>query len=258
MLLKGRIAVVYGGGGIIGSAVARVFAREGATVFLAGRSLDPLNAVVSAITEDGGCAHAAPVDATDDQAVERHITDVVDRAGSIDILFNAVTHRDVQGTPLIDLETSVMGDAVLSAVRAQTATIRAAARHMVGRGARVILTNVGHGPPHPGMGTTAVTWQLVEAMCRQWAVELGPRGVRVAWTRIGGTIEGIVDAPDYGTSYAGDAENHQILAELEAGTMMGRLPSALEIAEAAALLASERGRSLTSSAVNLTAGAVSD
>lgn len=49
-----------------------------------------------------------------------------------------------------------------------------------------------------------------------------------------------------------------MLAELEAGTMLGRLPSPVEIAETAAFLASERGRSLTSAAVNLTAGAVSD
>jgi NAD(P)-dependent dehydrogenase (short-subunit alcohol dehydrogenase family) len=45
MLLKDKTAVIYGGGGAIGGAVARVFAREGARVFLAGRTLAKLERV---------------------------------------------------------------------------------------------------------------------------------------------------------------------------------------------------------------------
>jgi 3-oxoacyl-[acyl-carrier protein] reductase len=45
MLLKNKNAVIYGGGGAIGGAVARVFAREGARVFLAGRTLQSLEEV---------------------------------------------------------------------------------------------------------------------------------------------------------------------------------------------------------------------
>jgi len=39
MLLQNKNAVIYGGGGAIGGAVARAFAREGAKVFLTGRTL---------------------------------------------------------------------------------------------------------------------------------------------------------------------------------------------------------------------------
>ncbi|MBK1785281.1 SDR family NAD(P)-dependent oxidoreductase [Prauserella cavernicola] len=258
MLLTGQVAIVHGGSGIIGGAVARVFAREGATVHVTGRSRESLHPVLASIADGGGQGHATALDVTDEAATKAHADSVVERAGSIDILFNAVTHRDVQGTPLLELPTAVMEDAVLSAVRAQTATIRAAATHMAERGSGVVLTNVGYGPPFEGMGTTVVTWQLVEALYRQWAVELGPRGVRVAWTRIGGTVEGVLDGPDYGSSYAGDTENRAILDELESGTMLRRLPSATEIAEAAAYLASDRGASITAAGINLTAGAVSD
>ena len=45
MLLKNKNAVIYGGGGAIGGAVARVFARKGARVFLAGRTLQSLEEV---------------------------------------------------------------------------------------------------------------------------------------------------------------------------------------------------------------------
>src|SRR5712691_1744579 len=66
MLLKKKNAVIYGGAGAIGGAVARAFAREGAKVFLAGRTLARLEAVAAAIRAAGGEADAAPVDAGGD------------------------------------------------------------------------------------------------------------------------------------------------------------------------------------------------
>jgi short-subunit dehydrogenase len=69
VLLEGKNAVVYGGGGAIGGAVARAFAREGARVFLAGHTRMPLEAVAGAIRAAGGSAEAAEVDALDEGAV---------------------------------------------------------------------------------------------------------------------------------------------------------------------------------------------
>ncbi len=63
MLLKNKNAVIYGAGGDIGGAVARAFAREGAKVFLAGRTLASLEAVAEEISEAGGVAEAAQVGA---------------------------------------------------------------------------------------------------------------------------------------------------------------------------------------------------
>ena len=68
MLLKNKNAVVYGAGGV-GGAVARAFAREGAKVFLAGRTLAKVEAVVKEIAATGGAAEATQVDALDEQAV---------------------------------------------------------------------------------------------------------------------------------------------------------------------------------------------
>ena len=72
MLLENTNAVIYGGGGAIGGAVARAFGREGATVFLAGRTQEPLDAVARDIRDAGGSAETAIVDALDQDAVERH------------------------------------------------------------------------------------------------------------------------------------------------------------------------------------------
>jgi len=63
MLLESKNAVVYGGGGAIGAAVARAFAREGARVFLAGRTGGSLGRVAAEIRAEGGRADVAEVDA---------------------------------------------------------------------------------------------------------------------------------------------------------------------------------------------------
>jgi NADP-dependent 3-hydroxy acid dehydrogenase YdfG len=56
MLLQDRIAVIYGAGGAIGSAVARAFAREGANLFLTGRRLAPVEVVAKEVVSAGGSA----------------------------------------------------------------------------------------------------------------------------------------------------------------------------------------------------------
>jgi 3-oxoacyl-[acyl-carrier protein] reductase len=106
MLLANKKAVIYGGGGAIGGAVARAFAREGAKVFLAGRSLSKLEAVADDIRVAGAVAETAQVDALDEQAVEKHAGKVAKKAGSIDVSFNAIGIQDIQGTPLTEMSLS--------------------------------------------------------------------------------------------------------------------------------------------------------
>jgi short chain dehydrogenase len=72
MLLEGKVAVIYGAGGPIGGAVARTFAREGARVFLAGRTKEKLDAVAEDIRANGGVTETAVVDALDAQAVDAY------------------------------------------------------------------------------------------------------------------------------------------------------------------------------------------
>src|SRR6187200_735136 len=90
MMLENKVAVIYGAGGAIGGSVARAFAREGATLFLTGRLRAPVETVAENIVSAGGSAEAAEVDALDEQAVDKHLQSVIDRAGRVDISFNAV------------------------------------------------------------------------------------------------------------------------------------------------------------------------
>src|SRR5439155_8243212 len=90
MMLNNKVAVIYGAGGAIGSAIARAFASEGAKLFLTGHKLAPVEAVAKEIASAGGSAEAAAVDALDEQAVDTHLQSVIDKAGRLDISFNAV------------------------------------------------------------------------------------------------------------------------------------------------------------------------
>jgi NAD(P)-dependent dehydrogenase (short-subunit alcohol dehydrogenase family) len=106
MLLEGKNAVIYGAGGSIGGEVARTFAREGARVFLAGRTRGKLEAAAADITTAGGSAEVAEFDALDEQAVGQHADAVAAKAGSLDVSFNLISRGDVQGTPLVDMTTA--------------------------------------------------------------------------------------------------------------------------------------------------------
>src|SRR5690348_10735286 len=90
MRLENKSAVIYGANGGIGAAVAQAFAREGATLFLAGRNLAKVEQMAKAIRAAGGRAEAAQVDALDEQAIDRHLDAVTVKSGRVDISFNAV------------------------------------------------------------------------------------------------------------------------------------------------------------------------
>src|ERR1700742_3624363 len=98
-ILASKNAIIYGGGGSIGSAVARTFAREGATVHLVGRTRATLEAVAGEI---GG--RVAVLDALDEAAVGAHAAEVA-ADGGLHVSFNLVTRADKQGTPLVDMTT---------------------------------------------------------------------------------------------------------------------------------------------------------
>src|SRR5215212_2888229 len=155
MLLGNKNAVIYGGGGSIGGTVAREFSRQGARVFLVGRTRENLEAVANDIKADGGAAEVAVLDALDEQAVDEHAQAVISQAGSIDVSFNLITRGDVQGIPLIDMSADDLLRAVVNGLRSNFVTARAAARRMVEQGSGVILAlDSGSANRSPMMGNT--------------------------------------------------------------------------------------------------------
>jgi 3-oxoacyl-[acyl-carrier protein] reductase len=79
-------------------------AREGARVLLAGRTQSTLDAVAEEIRAVGGEARSAALDALDGRAVDGFADDVGRPAGGIDVSFNLISHGDVQGTAMAEME----------------------------------------------------------------------------------------------------------------------------------------------------------
>jgi 3-oxoacyl-[acyl-carrier protein] reductase len=185
MLLRDKNAVIYGGGGAIGGAVARAFAREGANLFLAGRTLATLDRVAEEISAAGGIAETAEVDALDESAVADHAEAVASRAGGIDVALNAVGILHVQGPPLAELSFEDYAHPITAYSRTNFLTAKAVARHMVERRSGVILTLSTPGSRMTGQGFLGygVTCAAIEAFSRILAGELGPSGIRVVCLR---------------------------------------------------------------------------
>jgi 3-oxoacyl-[acyl-carrier protein] reductase len=248
MLLENKNAVIYGGAGSIGGAVARAFAREGARVFLAGRTLATLDAVADEIRTAGGAAETAEVDALDEHAVDAHADAVIAEAGSLDISFNVITHPYTHGTPMAEMGVDDYAAPVETAVRTTFLTTRAAARHMIRQKAGVMLAFGGSGDPIRDyyIGGTQVAFEAVEAMRKQLSVELGPHGVRFVTLRTGGVPASIEGAPE------------AIITSMKEQTLTGRVATLEDVGHVAAFVASDRAITMTAATVNVSAGALID
>lgn len=257
-ILKGKTAIVYGGGGGLGGGVARTFAREGARVYLVGRTREKLDAVADDIASAGGSARVAVLDALDEQAVDQHVRAVASEAGTVDVSFNLITRGDVQGTPLVDMTTDDVLRAVVTGLRSSFITARAAARRMTERGSGVILhlNSASGAGAMPGMGSTGPADAATEAFMRYLAAEVGPHGVRVCgiWTA------GVADTltKEKLAEVAGEnAPDPQAAVEMIAGmAALRRVPRVADVAEVAAFLASDRAAGMTGTMVNVTSGLV--
>jgi 3-oxoacyl-[acyl-carrier protein] reductase len=91
----GRVAIVTGAGGALGGAVARAFGREGAAVALGYRSSEKsARAALDEIEAAGGKGHAAQLEVTDADSVERFVADAAERYGRVDVVVNAAGRID--------------------------------------------------------------------------------------------------------------------------------------------------------------------
>jgi 3-oxoacyl-[acyl-carrier protein] reductase len=250
VLLEDKNAVIYGGGGSIGGAVARAFAHEGARVFLAGRTAAKLDAVAEEIRSAGGVAETAQVDALDEKAVDEHADAVAAEAGGIDVSFNLITHPYTHGVPLAEMAVEDFMAPVETAARTMFLTSRAAARHMFRQGSGVILVFGGSGDPMRDyyLGGTQVAFEAMESMRRQLAAELGRHGVRVVTLRTGGVPGSIPDIKG----------REAIVEAIEQQTMLGRAATLEDVGNAAAFAASDRARTMTAATINISCGALVD
>jgi len=260
-MLTDKVIVIYGAGGAIGGAVARAAASEGAKLFITGRRRDPVDAVAQDIVSAGGSAEGATIDALDEQAVDKHLEYVVNKAGRIDISFNAVGIPDTKilGVPLVELDAESFSLPIAAYTTSYFLTARLAARRMVVSKSGVIMTvtalpsrtgttlNGGYGP----------AMAAKEALTRDLSAELAPHGIRVVSLRPHGipetpTMKDVHELKASGMTY------EQFQGHLAGTTHPRRVMTLAEVANVAVFMASDKASGMTGTTVNLTMGSLDD
>jgi len=263
MMLNDKVAVIYGAGGGIGGAVARAFAREGARVFLTGRLLAPVEAVAHGIVSAGGSAEAAEVDALDEQAVDEHLQSVIDKAGRVDISFNAVgiSNARIVGVPLVELDVEQFALPITAYTTSYFLTARLAARRMIPNRSGVIMTVTAllSRTGTPLVGGYGPAQAAKEALTRDLSAELAPHGIRVVGLRPQGMPETRTIKEAFEPRAKATGMTWEQWQELLASrTHPRRLMTLTEMADVAAFMASDKASGMTGTTVNLTMGSLDD
>lgn len=259
MMLEGKVAVIYGAGGAVGGAVAHAFAREGAKLFLTGRTRAPVDTVAKAV----GSTEFAQVDALDEQAVDKHLQSVIDTAGRVDISFNAagIHTSEIIGVPLTELDVGQFSLPITMHATSYFLTARLAARRMIPNKSGVIMTvtTLHSRTGLPFVGGYGPAQAAKEALTRDLSAELAPHGIRV----IGLRPQAMPEASKIGEAFEARAKaagltREKLLELLASKTHPRRLMTLAEMANVAAFMASDGASGMTGTTVNLTMGSLDD
>ena len=182
--LDGRVAVVTGGGGGIGSALAVAFAEAGAKVAVAGRNAEPLEAVVARLNEAGGEGLAVTADVTSETDADQMVHAVVERFGRIDLLVNAVGGG--AGKVLHPAEDYPRDDwdwIMELNLRSTVVPTQPVVRQMVEQGGGGAVLNISSVRANLGINAGYSAYVAakgaISSLTRQWATEWAKHSIRV-------------------------------------------------------------------------------
>jgi 3-oxoacyl-[acyl-carrier protein] reductase len=238
--LQGRVALVTGAGRNIGRAIALALADAGASVVVnARRSSAEIDAVASEISGKGEKSLSILADVTDEQAVERMVSQALERFGRLDILVNNAAIRAVEPLEAIDAArwrevTGVILDGAWICARACLAALRTSdAGAIINIGGMSAHTGAA-GRPH----VVAAKAGLV-GLTRALAHDLAPQGVTVNCV-----VPGMIDTKRTSPSAHPGRES-----------ALGRRGTPEEVAAAVRFLAGPGARYITGQAVHVNGGA---
>ncbi|MEU9853717.1 SDR family oxidoreductase [Streptomyces sp. NPDC047974] len=232
--LRGKVAVVTGGGKGVGAAVSRELARRGAHVVVNHfHSPEAAEATVAAILDAGGSAQAVRASVAKRDQVTALFAAVADEHGGVDVLVNnAARGVFARYDDLTDTEWQRAVDTNLHGARwcALAAAPLMAAR---GGGAIVNVSSIGAGLAMDNYLLVGVCKAALEAMTRYLAADLGPQGIRVNTASAG-----LLDNPTAGL-FPGAEE---LRATCRTAAPLGRLGTEEDLARLVGFLASPQSR----------------
>lgn len=176
----GKIVLITGGGSGIGRATALAFAREGATVAVAGRRSDPLDQTVRLIENEGGQASAITADVSSAADAARLVATTVDRHGGLHIAFNNA--GVLEAGPLADMDEAAWDRQLAVNLTGVFLTMKHEIAHMRANGGGAIIntaSNIGAHMRLPFLGAYAASKAAVSALTRSAAREYIAAGIRI-------------------------------------------------------------------------------
>jgi NAD(P)-dependent dehydrogenase (short-subunit alcohol dehydrogenase family) len=246
--LGGRAAVVTGATSGMGRAIALVFAREGAAVVVSGRDAERGAAVAEQITAAGGRAAFVAGDVARPETSERLVAECRHRFGRVDL---AVANAGVLGLgSVMDLSPeswrqtlAVNLDSVFYLMRAAIPAMKEA-----GGGAIVVNASIAAFKAFPNHAAYCASKGAVVALVRQVAVDVAPA------IRVNAICPGPVDTPLLWDSAVAFPEPAEAVAAAGRKTLLKRLGTPEDVAQAALFLASDDSRWMTGTAVTVDGG----
>lgn len=245
MQLRGKVALVTGGSRGIGKAIAATFAREGATTVICGRKQESLDQAAREIGQNVvplACHVGKP------EELKRLVDTIIAKHGNIDILVNNAATNVAQGQCLI-IDDGQFDKMIEVNLKSTFRLIRLVAPGMCARGSGSIInisSIAGLRPQFEGLMYSATKAALI-MMTKCYALELGPKGVRVN-AIAPGLIQTVLS--EY---YWKDAAR---LAERLETQPIKHLGQPEEIAEIALMLASDKASYLTGQVITVDGGAM--
>ncbi len=230
--LKGRTALITGGGTGIGLEIAGAYARLGASVMLVGRNQERVKEAAESLSREGGQAAAAKCDVRNYEEVKQAVESTVARFGSLDILVNNAAGNFV--CPTAELSPNGFRTVIDIDLNGTFYGCHAAYPHLKasrhGGSIISIITMLGV-TGWPGAAHAASAKGGILSLSRTLAVEWGDDGIRVNTISPGpiGDTEGVKRM--YVESGKGDLEAKK--------TALGRFGAKVDIANAAVYLASD-------------------
>ncbi|MCG8434835.1 MAG: SDR family oxidoreductase [Gammaproteobacteria bacterium] len=175
--LDNKVVVVTGGASGIGEAISRAFAAEGAEVVIAARRMEQANSLVNELREEGHKAHAVQVELTDEQQCVAAFEWVGDALGRVDILVNNAGVNDSvdleQGADAFRMSLEKNLVQVYQCAHCALPFLSASKGNIVNVGSKVARTGQG------GTSGYAASKGGMDALTREWALDLSSRGIRV-------------------------------------------------------------------------------
>jgi NAD(P)-dependent dehydrogenase (short-subunit alcohol dehydrogenase family) len=256
MLLKGKVAIVTGGGRGIGRAIARRFAAEGAAVLIAARTESELRAVAGDIAAAGGQAAHVTADVARETECAHIVEAARERFGRVDILVNnAGDYGPVK--PVEEISGEEWDRVIAVHLRAAFLLTRAVLPEMYARAGGVILniSSLSAKSAFPWGAPYAAAKAGMLGLTRVTAAEASRRGVRVNAICPGPVTETKM-SKDLGATLAkrlGVNEKEQLEGFLQS-ILQGRGQTADEIAAAALFLASDQASAIVGQSINVDGG----